>query len=72
VAAVHATDAICDGHSIPADVQDAVISAYGPAGIVELVVTCGLYAIMGYMVTSFDIGVEADVQAVADRTGAGG
>jgi hypothetical protein len=44
--------------SIPADVQRRFVEAYGNAGIVELVVLCGLYAIMGYMTTAFDIGIE--------------
>ena len=57
-AAVQATDAICDGVAIPLDVQDILVAAYGEAGIVELVVTCGLYAIMGYTVRSFDVPLE--------------
>jgi 4-carboxymuconolactone decarboxylase len=57
-AAIRATDAICDGVSIPADVQQELIASHGADGLVELVVTCGLYAIMGYTVRSFDIRLE--------------
>ena len=45
--------------SIPAQVQQRFVDAYGNAGIVELVVLCGLYGIMGDMVTAFDIELEA-------------
>jgi 4-carboxymuconolactone decarboxylase len=57
-AALEAVDAVIDKRSIPADVQQRFVDAYGNAGIVELVVLCGLYAIMGYMTTAFDIEVE--------------
>jgi len=57
-AALEAVDAVVAKRSIPADVQRRFVAAYGNAGIVELVVLCGLYAIMGYMTTAFDIGIE--------------
>jgi hypothetical protein len=34
------------------------VSAHGEAGIVELVAICGLYALMGYMATAFDVPIE--------------
>jgi hypothetical protein len=34
-----------------------------PAGVVELVAFCGLYAIKGYMVTAFDIPIEESLPA---------
>jgi 4-carboxymuconolactone decarboxylase len=39
-------------------VQQRFVEAHGDAGIVELVALCGLYTIMGNMVTAFDIEVE--------------
>jgi 4-carboxymuconolactone decarboxylase len=57
-AALEAVDAVVAKQSIPADVQQRFVNAHGNAGIVELVVLCGLYAIMGYMTTAFDIEVE--------------
>jgi len=57
-AALEAVDAVVGHRSIPAAVQQRFVDVHGSAGIVELVVLCGHYAIMGYMVTAFDIGVE--------------
>jgi len=57
-AALQAVDAVVAKRSIPADVQRRFVGAYGNAGIIELVVLCGLYAIMGYMTTAFDIDIE--------------
>ena len=57
-AALEAVDAVVAKRSIPADVQRRFVDAHGNAGIVELVVLCGLYAIMGYMTTAFDIELE--------------
>lgn len=57
-AALEAVDSVVAKRSIPAEVQQRFIAVYGNAGIVELVALCGLYAIMGYMVTAFDIEVE--------------
>lgn len=58
VAALRAVDAVADGRSIPADVQDALVAAFGVAGTVEVAVLCGLYGIMGAVVTAFDVPVE--------------
>lgn len=44
--------------SIPSEVQDRIVAAYGHAGVVELVILCGLYATMSYMVFAFDIPIE--------------
>ena len=57
-AALEAVDAVVAKRSIPADVQQRFVDAYGNAGIVELVAVCGLYAIMGYTIAAFDIELE--------------
>jgi 4-carboxymuconolactone decarboxylase len=57
-AALEAVDAVVAKRSIPAAVQRRFVDAHGNPGIVELVVLCGLYTIMGNMVTAFDIGIE--------------
>jgi 4-carboxymuconolactone decarboxylase len=57
-AALEAVDAVVAKRSIPSQVQQRFVDAHGKAGIVELVALCGLYAIMSYTVTSFDIEVE--------------
>jgi 4-carboxymuconolactone decarboxylase len=50
---------VVEHRSIPDSLQQRVVAAHGDAGIVELVALCGLYAVMGYMVTAFDIPIEA-------------
>ena len=62
-AALEAVDAVVAKQSIPADVQQRFVAAYGNAGIVELVAVCGLYAIMGYTITAFDIAIEQGLPA---------
>jgi 4-carboxymuconolactone decarboxylase len=57
-AVVEAVDAVAAGRSIPAEVQERVVAAFGLPGVVELVALCGLYALMGYTVTAFDVEVE--------------
>jgi 4-carboxymuconolactone decarboxylase len=57
-AALEAVDAVVAKRSIPAQAQQRFVDAHGNAGIVELVALCGLYAIMSYTVTAFDIEVE--------------
>lgn len=57
-AVVQAVDAVAARRSIPEEVQERVAAAFGLAGVVELVALCGLYALMGYTVTAFDIAVE--------------
>jgi 4-carboxymuconolactone decarboxylase len=57
-AALEAVDAVIAKRSIPADVQRRFVAAHGNAGIVELVALCGLYTIMGYTITAFDIELE--------------
>lgn len=59
-AALEAVDAVLAGGSIPRDVQDAVVAAFGTEGIVELVVLCGHYTTMGYLASAFDIAPLAD------------
>ncbi|MCX2929863.1 carboxymuconolactone decarboxylase family protein [Mycobacterium sp. CVI_P3] len=65
-AALQVVDAVTAHQSIPADVQDRVVAAYGEAGVVELVLLCGLYAIMSYMVFAFDIPVEEGLPTPPD------
>jgi 4-carboxymuconolactone decarboxylase len=57
-AALEAVDAVVALRSIPADVQQRIVAGHGVAGVVEVVALCGLYAIMSYMVTAFDIPTE--------------
>ncbi|MEI6623584.1 MAG: carboxymuconolactone decarboxylase family protein [Actinomycetes bacterium] len=57
-AAVIAVDAVVAKQSIPSDAQAVLIDHVGQAGIVELVVACGLYAIMGYTVTAFEVPLD--------------
>jgi 4-carboxymuconolactone decarboxylase len=57
-AAVEAVDLVAADREIPADLQTALVEAFGEAGVVELVVLCGLYAIMGYMTAAFAIEAE--------------
>ena len=57
-ALVEAVDAVAARRPIPAPVQEQVAAAFGLAGVVELVALCGLYALMGYMTSAFDIEVE--------------
>ena len=57
-AALEAVDAVVAKRSIPARVQKRFTDVFGNEGIVELVVLCGLYGIMGYTCTAFDIEIE--------------
>lgn len=65
-AALQAVDAVVAHRSIPAEIQDRLAAAYGHAGVVELVVLCGLYATMSYMVFAFDIPIEDGLPAPPD------
>jgi 4-carboxymuconolactone decarboxylase len=58
-AALEAVDAVAAQRAIPGSVQQRVVDAHGTAGIVEVVALCGLYALIGYTVTAFDIPIEA-------------
>jgi 4-carboxymuconolactone decarboxylase len=57
-AVVMAVDQVVDRDEIPEPVQRVLTEAVGAAGVVELVALCGLYALMGYMTTSFAITPE--------------
>ncbi len=57
-AVLQAVDAVTAKESIPEDVQEVIVQAYGNAGAVELVALCGLYMIMGYTTVAFDIPLE--------------
>jgi alkylhydroperoxidase family enzyme len=67
-AALEAVDAVVAHQSIPVGVQQRVVAAHGNAGVVELVALCGLYAIMGYTVTAFDIPIEAGLPRPPSET----
>ncbi len=41
--------------SVPADVQAAIVAAYGVEGVVELVVLCGFYAMISGVIFAFDV-----------------
>jgi 4-carboxymuconolactone decarboxylase len=62
-AALEAVDATVANRSIPAHVQQRFVDVHGNAGIVELVALCGLYAIMTYTITAFDIEIEQGLPA---------
>jgi 4-carboxymuconolactone decarboxylase len=62
-AALEAVDAVVARRPIPAEMQQRFFEVHGNAGIVELVALCGLYAIMGNMVTTFDIEIEDGLPA---------
>lgn len=57
-AVLEAVDAVMAKRSIPCDVQQRIVDAHGAGGAVAVVALCGLYAIMGYMVTAFDLATE--------------
>jgi 4-carboxymuconolactone decarboxylase len=57
-ATLEAVDAIIAKQSIPADVQKRFVDVHGLAGLVEIIVLCGLYSIMGYMTRAVDIQIE--------------
>jgi 4-carboxymuconolactone decarboxylase len=57
-AVLEAVDAVVDQRSIPADVQHRVVVAHGNGGVVEVVALCGLYGLMGDVVTAFEIPIE--------------
>jgi alkylhydroperoxidase family enzyme len=58
-AALEVVDAVVAHGTIPGSVQERVVDAHGTAGIVEVVALCGLYALLGFVVTAFDIPIEA-------------
>jgi 4-carboxymuconolactone decarboxylase len=68
-AALEAVDAVVAGRSLPEPVQRRVVEAHGTAGVVEVVTLCGLYALMGYVVTAFDIPIEPGFPAPPDASG---
>ena len=57
-AVLQAVDAVLADHTVPSDVQARLVDAYGTEGVVEIVVLCGLYTLLGYMTKAFDIPVE--------------
>lgn len=69
VAAIRATDAVGADQSIPADVQSTLAEEHGDAGVVELVVCCGLYSIMGITTVALDVPIEDYLGPVVDHLG---
>jgi len=57
-AALVAVDAVAADRELTADEYAALVRAFDVKGAVELVVLCGLYGVMGNMVTAFGIEVE--------------
>jgi 4-carboxymuconolactone decarboxylase len=57
-AVVIAVDHVVEREEIPETVQRVLTDALGVAGVVELVVLCGLYGMLGYMTTAFTIPPE--------------
>ncbi len=55
---VEAVDAVVDGRAVPDGAQARLVASYGEAGAVELVALCGLYGLIGAIVTSFQIPIE--------------
>ncbi len=55
---VEAVDAVVDGRALRDDAQARLVASYGEAGAVELVALCGLYGLIGAIVTSFEIPIE--------------
>jgi len=69
--ALAAVDAVVAHRSIPADVQERIVAVHGLAGVVEIVALCGLYALMGYTVSAFDIPRRLASAALGERPRAG-
>ncbi len=64
-AVVEAVDCVLADQELPAALQQRLADAVGNAGVVELVALCGLYAVMGYMTTTFAIEVEPGLPRLA-------
>lgn len=41
---------------LPADLQEALVEAYGEKGLIEIVTLCGFYSLLGMVIRSFEIG----------------
>jgi 4-carboxymuconolactone decarboxylase len=41
---------------LPADLQQALVRAYGEKGLIEIVTLCGFYSLLGMVIRSFEIG----------------
>ena len=63
LAVVEAVDATVNRRPLGQEVQDRLAAAFGLAGVVEVVALCGLYGLMGDMVTAFDVGIEEGLPA---------
>ena len=58
-AVLEAVDAVVDRRPVPDAVQQRIVAVHGNDGMVEVVALCGLYALMGDVVTAFEIPIEA-------------
>ena len=61
-ATVQAVDQIAAGDEIAEPIQRVLTDALGDGGVVELVVLCGLYALMGYITNAFAIELEPELR----------
>jgi alkylhydroperoxidase family enzyme len=57
-AALRAVDAVVAGEELPASVYQQLVATWGTRGAVELVALCGLYGLIGSMITAFGIELE--------------
>lgn len=56
--ALDAADAVFDYRSVPQEVHDALVDAFGVRGVVEVAALVGIYRMMGGMIAAFDIELE--------------
>jgi hypothetical protein len=63
-ATVQAVDQIAAGEEIAEPIQRVLVDSLGDGGVVEFVVLCGLYALMGYVTAAFAIEVEPGLVAL--------
>lgn len=69
LAAIRIADSAAADTSIDSDDQRVLTAAHGEAGVVEAVVCCGLYSIMGLTTVMLDVPIEDYLQPVIDRLG---
>jgi 4-carboxymuconolactone decarboxylase len=44
-------------HNVPQHMHDAVVAAFGPRGVVEVVGTCGYYTLVSMTLNAFEVGL---------------
>ena len=62
-----AVQAALNYQSIPDDLQDRLIGLYGTKGLVEIVVVCGLYELIGAVNQCFDVPLPAGEQTARGK-----